>query len=167
MIIVSFFFHFPVEAAFIFFCYCTSCNHRSDSVLRLSKHDFCVLWHMCVHLLSLHIFILFYSLTHISSCHHSYYPPGPLGTGKINSLTKIWQQLLKALFFFWPLRFEMLHSGHPQSTCTPPIHTLALLSPDQLPYDPASLSVSFSALTKRTRYDGIQSNDTTKFKDIE
>ena len=156
--IVVFFFHFSVEAAFSIFC--VTVLHAIIDPIRSS---------VCLNMISVSsdlcvsIFILFYSLTHTSSCHHSYYLPGPLGTGKINCLTKIRQQLLKPLFYFWPLHFEMLHSGHPQCTCTPPIHTLALLSPDQLPDDPASLSVSFSDLTKRIRYDDIQSNDTTKF----
>ena len=157
MIVVSFFLHSPVEAALIF---CVTVLH---SIIDLIRSSVCLNMISVSSDLCVSIFILFYSLTHTSSCHHSYYLPGPLGTGKINCLTKIRQQLLKPLFYFWPLHFEMLHSGHPQCTCTPPIHTLALLSPDQLPDDPASLSVSFSDLTKRIRYDDIQSNDTTKF----
>ena len=43
MIVVSFFFHFPVEAAFIFGVTVLPCNEQSDSVLLLSNHDFCVL----------------------------------------------------------------------------------------------------------------------------
>ena len=64
------------------------------------------------HLGTLYIFILSYLLNHMTSCcHDSYYLPGALGTAKINSLTKIWQQLFKAPLYFWPLRVEILHSG--------------------------------------------------------
>ena len=86
MIVVSFFFHFPVEAAFIFGVTVLPCNQQSDSVLL----PLIMISVSFDHLGTLYIFILSDLLNHMTSCcHDSYYLPGPLGTAKINSLTKI------------------------------------------------------------------------------